>query len=348
MGHGQAFSGGLHSVSDQWSLMGGELVPSMLTLPHKSYNVFIPERTPCIFMPDQSLRDLALKHKMNRPLHFFRIFWIAACLLFPSSHCYGLADKFQHIHLWNQCLGLKDDKSINAFWDCFLFFSKQIDQTGDIAEVLRGYGYKCNHRLLMHWGFNLNDPFQHPSLSEDIALKIHMKEDGAPDIQVEAIRQYLIGEIKIRNSAMIAQVMATTGLPREQAAGLATIIYDIHILGDYVTDDIVPLARLDYLINQDFIRLGVMRLFHKAEDANTLVESLSFLVNTHVSPSEFEEADAQRELNALFKCIPDRMIRPDQNRALKMLILIKSLLPPLLDKHFGRNPLHDKGITIDY
>ena len=283
---------------------------------------------------------------MSPPSHFFRVLWIVACFLLPASHCYGLGDKYQHIYLWNQCLGLKDDESQNAFWDCFLFFSKQIDQTADIADGLRGYGYKCNHRLLMHWGFNLNDPIQHPSLWEDLEYK---KSRENPDIQVEAIRQYLINKMKERNGEMISQVMTATGLPREQAAGLATIIYDIHILGDYMTDDIVPLARLEYLIDQDFNRLGVMRLFHGAEDAHSYADEMSLWIKTYVSPSEFEDDDAKGEISSLFSSPLDvSMFRPDQNRALKMLILIKTRLPPILEKHYGKTPFHDKGIHIDY
>jgi hypothetical protein len=144
----------------------------------------------------------------------------------------------------------------DQFYEGLKEFSAQIDEVKNVQAKLRDeYGIQLKHRLLFHWGFN-NDPKN----SQPLSQKIY--ECGLSAQKRENLFNYLREQQKQRNGRMITKVEAITGTPKGQARALATILYDVHILGDYDTEDVEPLLDLRK-VNFDLKQKGILRMEFK-------------------------------------------------------------------------------------
>lgn len=110
--------------------------------------------------------------------------------------------------------------------------------------------WEGKHRIWYHWGFN-TDPKQFPPLVNSLNAAIDqgvITKDDLPEFW-----RLMSDEIAKRNRFLLNQVANAFGYgqlgnisaqQRRQLNGLVTIIYSVHILGDYQTDDIEVLAPL--------------------------------------------------------------------------------------------------------
>lgn len=106
------------------------------------------------------------------------------------------------------------------------------------------------HRIWYHWGFN-TDPKQFPPLVNSLNKAIEqgiITKDDLPEFW-----RQMMEEVAKRNRFLLSQGANAFGFgqlgsisaqQRRQLNGLVTIIYSVHILGDYQTDDIETLAPL--------------------------------------------------------------------------------------------------------
>lgn len=110
--------------------------------------------------------------------------------------------------------------------------------------------WEGKHRIWYHWGFN-TDPKQFPPLVNSLNAAIDqgvITKDDLPEFW-----RLMTDEIAQRNRFLLNQGANAFGYgqlgnisaqQRRQLNGLVTIIYSVHILGDYQTDDIEVLAPL--------------------------------------------------------------------------------------------------------
>lgn len=110
--------------------------------------------------------------------------------------------------------------------------------------------WEGKHRIWHHWGFN-TDPRQFPPLVNSLNTAIEqgvITKDDLPEFW-----RMMTDEIARRNRFLLSQGANALGFgqpgsisaqQRRQLNGWVTIIYSVHILGDYQTDDIAVLAPL--------------------------------------------------------------------------------------------------------
>lgn len=113
--------------------------------------------------------------------------------------------------------------------------------------------WEGKHRIWYHWGFN-TDPRQFPPLVNSLNSAIDqgiITKDDVPEFW-----RLMTDEISKRNRFLLnqganafgyGQLGSITAKQRRQLNGWVTIIYSVHILGDYQTDDtevLAPLSRV--------------------------------------------------------------------------------------------------------
>lgn len=271
---------------------------------------------------------------------------VVLSILLNLAPAWGLSGS-KHAQLWNEVLGITDRQSegaIQPLWDAAQeVIDKWQNETDAPTEYRKirsrfkwfswgGYG----HRLLFHWGFNA-DPKKHPPLKKQVEkclkthVENHMKDATAAEAnvwkkeQTDAFFRYITREMQApRNKKLISAVVDVTGVPtaRGYANALATIIYDVHLLGDYQTTATSALPRIDTIEN-DLVQGGFYRLLTGGDRTERL-----------------EKIDA--ELKAAVRVGRGRI---DSKRAQNLLDATKRLLPPLLNERF-KNTLKERGITV--
>lgn len=143
---------------------------------------------------------------------------------------------------------LKDSKQHQLAQDIADAFAKFIDSQDDanklnsqIKAIVPTFSWGLyTHRIFFHWGFNGD-----PKRSKALAEKIHAS--GANASEIEKIWDIIIKVQAERNRGMmkairmaIAKKNGTCALTQDELNAVASLIYDIHILGDYVEG--VPMA----------------------------------------------------------------------------------------------------------
>ncbi len=177
---------------------------------------------------------------------------------------------------------------------------------------------KYRHRIFFHWGFN-TDPASYFPLNE------RLKECNIED--VEKFYYMVRKEQQSRNSIIINKISSITGIQSQPARGLATILYDVHILGDYSSDNEGAIGALLPFNNKgsqdgmlyDLIRHGFQRLI-RPSDPKLYSEIRSSLES------------AGRGMN-------------DKEKAEEILKVISHYLPVILDRQF-KEVLLKKGIIL--
>lgn len=96
-------------------------------------------------------------------------------------------------------------------------------------------GFQCKHRLLFHWGYN--------SRPWSSYLQEKVENYGWPDEMVQELQADLVAEQKRRNAFSNEYTenlfgFAHGGKEARVARVLISIAYDVHILGDYESDNI--------------------------------------------------------------------------------------------------------------
>lgn len=106
--------------------------------------------------------------------------------------------------------------------------------------------HKYGHRTFFHWGFNSN-----PKNSK-ILQELVRERNWSPNVE-KSFWDKVIAEQARRNRQTMESVgetlnFGTSGIERAYANAFASIITDIHILGDYSTTNIAMLQNLDFVV----------------------------------------------------------------------------------------------------
>ena len=130
---------------------------------------------------------IQIKNKKHlRIINIILLLFILNVLLVSPANALINAD--EHRRVWNVCLGINDKPSVANTKSCFDEFSKAIDNVEKLQkELKKKYDITFKHRLLMHWGFNLNDPYRHGPLREHIKKNWRVLK-----IEGRGRKQYLI------------------------------------------------------------------------------------------------------------------------------------------------------------
>ncbi|MCX8064274.1 MAG: hypothetical protein N3G21_03795 [Candidatus Hydrogenedentes bacterium] len=170
-----------------------------------------------------------------------------------------------------------------------------IDQKGGNSEFIRrlkdefglAFGGAQKHRYVFHWGFNIDLKYHKPLIKEldrlvreDIERQLDNEEgeyykeyqerkeeidretyiDEKTEERKEEILEFINEERAEQNRNLINTCMELTGLNRSMSAGLITILWDIHVLSDYLGQKTEGLLEFSSL-SIDLRNHGLERLF---------------------------------------------------------------------------------------
>lgn len=178
-----------------------------------------------------------------------------------------------------------------------------VDKSGFYRELKEKFGFnrgKYTHRILFHWGFN-DDPRKSTILRERVEASVD--KSVQKDFYL-----YVLNEQIRRNKKTIRATKRGFGVTtNKKAKALTTILYDVHILGDYscpTCTDLKPLCSMDR-VKKDIMKKGIERLFPYSSSRHALVKKLDNISKTS----------------------------SDKEYAAQILIFLKEDLPPLLSEH---------------
>ena len=261
-------------------------------------------------------------------LRYFRV-RLALSLVLAVLMCGAVSAKSgkEHMQLWNNVFGVTDMTSRENIQPLWRTAQEVIDDfSSDYRDLQEQFTWfrvgHYSHRLLFHWGFNA-DPKRYPQLVRQVRLCLKDHPDAVKEER--KFFSYLTNNIQSRrNRKLINSVTSVTGIPtaRGYANAIATIIYDVHLLGDYETVKTSALPKIDD-IERDLVENGFTKLITGGDKSERL-----------------EKIDA--ELKA-----PIRAGRGRVNRVRAKLLTeaVKKYLPQILNERFKKT-LSEKGITI--
>ncbi len=264
-----------------------------------------------------------MKRLKNFDCHVLAVMFLFAIM---ASYCYAMA-KPEHSRLWNETFGIVDNNSrrnIQRLWDTA---QEVIDSyTEDYRDIRKNFDWftwgSYGHRLLFHWGFNA-DPKRYSQLMRQVHTCL--KNNKNAHEEEKKFFAYITKEIQSRrNRKLINAVITTTGIPssRGYANALATIIYDVHLLGDYSTTNTSALPPIADIEN-DLIERGFKRLISGGGNTKRLEE-------------------IEREFTSAVRLGRGRI---NSRRAQLLLEAIKKYLPQILNERF-HDTLKTRGISI--
>ena len=158
-------------------------------------------------------------------------------------------------------------------------------------------------------------------------VRSSLKKNNVLDAKEEEQKffEYLTKEIQARrNRTLITSVKNVTGIPttRNYANSIATIVYDIHILGDYETNNTSALPSISD-IEYDLLERGFKRLLADNGQSSRLQQ-------------------IRQEFDAAVRVGRGRI---NKERAKNLIEAVQKFLPQILNELF-KNTLNRKGITI--
>lgn len=232
-----------------------------------------------------------------------------------------------HIKLWNEVFGVNDNNSQKNIIQLWKSAQKIIDDiSSDYRDLQKNFEWftwgNYGHRLLFHWGFNA-DPSKYNVLVRQVRSCLKDSQDSKQ--QEQKFFAYLTRNIQARrNRELINSVINTTGIPaaRGYANAIATILYDVHLLGDYETVNTSALPAINS-IEHDLIDNGFRRLLTGGEKSERL-----------------EKIDSE-----LRESIKIGRTRTNRKRAELLINSVKKFLPQILHERFSET-LSRKGIII--
>lgn len=255
---------------------------------------------------------------------------LSIVFIFCSQHSHAMSGR-QHSHVWNELFGIADNslERIQPLWDKAqdIIDKHNYDNAyRRLKDEFKWFNWGAyGHRLMFHWGFNTY-PGNHEPLARQV--RICLREyvaDGkidASEVEQESKRffDFIAEELQgPRNSELNNAVTKYMGISgRQYDRAIATIIYDIHLISDFVTVNTSALPNLK-LIENDLSQLGFGRL---TNDGGYL---------TGIK-HDFDKA------------IKIGRGRTNKARAELLLEAIKRALPEVLNKGSFKSMLQRKGI----
>lgn len=173
-------------------------------------------------------------------------------------------------------------------------YNKYFDGLRDAPHQNFSWG-KYGHRIFFHWGFN-SQPWS-PQIQEQVN-KCRWSE------QVTAsFRAKLIAEQAKRNRYIMEKTatlfnLSLSGQERAYVNALASIVSDVHLLGDYTTENIAPLPNLQSVIND--IKTSLFERMQGGEQAKKINKLIDNTTNKHPDSKQ----RAQAVLSILQKELP--------------------------------------------
>lgn len=262
---------------------------------------------------------------------------VCLALLLATAACGHPAR--EHIKDWNELFGARDETSQKNLAPLWSTAQDVIDQWKDvytpcIKKECRWFSWgNYGHRLLFHWGFN-GDPKTYGPLQQQIKIALE-KDIAAKGLRGEEagryrerekkkLEQLLISLQRERNSQLIDKVKYVVSIDKTRgyAGAVATIIHDVHLLGDYETPLISALPAPD-AIERDLIDHGFQRLLKGGDRTERL-----------------QKIDAD-----LKEALKNGRGRTYRKRAELLLEKLKYCIPQILNERF-KETLKARGITL--
>lgn len=274
---------------------------------------------------------------MRKGVGRYALGMVCLALLLATAACGHPAR--EHIRDWNELFGARDETSQKNLAQLWSTAQDVIDQWKDVYTpcikkecpwfTWGNYG----HRLLFHWGFN-GDPKTYVPLQQQI--KIALKKDIAAkglrgeeagryqEREKKKLEQLLISLQREHNSQLIEKVKDVVSIDKTRgyAGAVATIIHDVHLLGDYETPLISALPAPD-AIERDLINHGFQRLLKGGDRTERL-----------------QKIDAD-----LKEALKNGRGRTYRKRAELLLEKLKYCIPQILNERF-KETLKARGITL--
>lgn len=223
-------------------------------------------------------------------------------------------------------LSAKNPESESRLAACLKLVSNAVDNEGEfetfyrekILEIPRFSRFSIGpytHRIFFHWGFN-RDP------KHSDAVRRRVEACGWDGSTTDAFWDLIKEEQARRNRKMMESVKETLGFfDRQHQRAFASIIYDTHILGDYIQQEgdysDKPLMNLDDLIAD----------LHQA------------------LYSDLRAGDDAISLNKGLKAISGS----DRERAERMLVILKQRVRSIIanaEEGFSRRRIEEQGFVI--
>ena len=264
------------------------------------------------------------------------LLYIAAAAYFVYANSASAKDGKAHIRDWEEVFNMaaldnNGRKNLDELWN---FSQKIIDDPDYNALKSRFEWLSFNageHRFFFHWGFNTN-PERFRPLQKFIAKRLdaYVSKTNMPPKEAETFKKsqykeffnYITKKIQPdRNRRLINTIIKTTGIPRTRgyAGAVATIIHDIHLLGDYSTSATDALPDISD-IQRDLLDNGFARLLAGSGADVTLSDIRSAF------------RAAQNNINS--------------RRAEILIQETGRFLPEILNNNFGSDVLKRKGIFV--
>ena len=219
---------------------------------------------------------------------FFK--WLIIFLLcsIPSIKSYSHGSWQQHAVDIRGVLGFEDDQRIDS-WIKYIS-SDMIDNANAFRKKLQNnhHGFTCKHRLLFHWGYDA-EPW---TIDLEERVKQYCENyDLNVESNIRVFKSEMKEEQKRRNSLINKKTenlfgFAHGGKDASYARFFAAMAYDIHILGDYMSDnsDLDGLQNFNSLINHitntlqsidkiEFKKSGIQRQIKQILQKNKQTES---------------------------------------------------------------------------
>lgn len=131
-------------------------------------------------------------------------------------------------------------------------FSKTIDN----FEVIKGLPVgRAGHRVYGHWGFASSIPFEYGELK--LLLERIAAAEGEPARKIAMDKIRAAWQRDVRRLIKISEQLL--GMKGRAARGLAGILYDVHLLGDWQGVKLASLQDVDAIVND--LEKNIHRLF---------------------------------------------------------------------------------------
>lgn len=296
------------------------------------------------------------------------------CLLLVAVNCNALPGAADHAELWLYCIGTTDTHPSRSK---FIELSSLIDiglkddivRTGlqrlvpDIMKKLPAnfkFGIEGGmvHRRVFHWGLSSEpDDLAHASAATPLRKLLELrisKADTLTEMEKDQLKKAfyrVIGdEWKNRRDDFSNNIQRIFGKDVSPTAGgippIAIVIYEIHIIADYMDKMSTDLGEFDLHFNEEFIAKGLKAI----PNSDSLVRTLKQAYNRQppISAKELNElaAEAPDRVQNLFYKSSGSMEDETRRRAMHLLLILRKQLPAVLEKSYP-NSMKNLGVIAN-
>ncbi|MBQ7559657.1 MAG: hypothetical protein IJT20_05370 [Synergistaceae bacterium] len=252
--------------------------------------------------------------------NFLRIFISFALVLFVCACAFAMA-KDGHRRVWNESFGFayQSSNSVESIWTTAQSVIDYYNQDYDILK--KNFKWfkldNAGHRMLFHWGFNIK-PSNYEPLRRLVSDRLN--KSNIKDKNREAKKFFAtINEMDTRRKTKLLVTVGKTFDTVTYAPTITSIIYDLHIIADYTTNNVDGLPKFDDV--QERLVQSIRQLA-----GNKPSEKLARLGNKFSIEVNSPESDVHM-------------------KAAKIIEASKNYLPAVMNERFGKN-LNKRGIFI--